>query len=155
MQESKHRPLTVKLLLVCVGNICRSPIAAAMFAAASNDQVSYETRSCGIGAMAGSPADKDAKQLGEAAGLDLEAHMSRQIDDEDVAWADMIFVMDTEQHLYIEKNFPAASSKTFRLGELDDHEIEDPYGEDLAAHETAVKAIRSGVDGWHQKISAS
>lgn len=155
MQESKHSPLAVKLLLVCVGNICRSPIAAAMFAAASNDRVSYETRSCGIGAVVGSPADQDAKQLGKAAGLDLDAHVSKQIEDSDVEWADMIFVMDTEQHLFIEKNFPAASPKTFRLGELDDHEIDDPYGEDLAAHETAVEAIRSGVEGWHQKISAS
>ncbi|GAA3961788.1 low molecular weight protein-tyrosine-phosphatase [Allohahella marinimesophila] len=144
--------LVIKLLVVCVGNICRSPMAAALFEKTSDAEVKFEVRSSGIAALVGNSADPHSVTLCRELGLDIDSHVSRQISDEDVAWADVIFVMDTEQQFYIEKNYPEAADKTFRLGELDDVEIEDPYTEEIEAFRTALEAIRRGVKGWRRKI---
>ncbi len=146
--------LVIKLLVVCVGNICRSPMAAALFEKASDQEVKFEARSCGIAALVGRPADPHSVTLCRELGSDITDHVSRQISNEDLAWADVVFVMDTEQQFYIEKNYPEAADKTFRLGELDDVEIEDPYTEEIEAFQIALDAIRRGIKSWRRKIIA-
>ena len=127
-------------------------MAAALFERTSDGELKFEARSCGIAALVGNSADPHSVALCRELGLDISAHVSRQISEEDVHWADVIFVMDTEQQFFIEKNYPEAADKTFRLGELDDIEIEDPYTEEIEVFQSALEAIRRGVKGWRRKI---
>jgi protein-tyrosine phosphatase len=92
--ESDSRPESFRLLFVCSGNTCRSPLAGALAereVAALGWRV--EVRSAGVGAMSGAPASEGSLGAAVRHGLDLSEHRSRPLDDELVGWADLILVM--------------------------------------------------------------
>jgi protein-tyrosine phosphatase len=70
-----------KVLFVCVGNICRSPMAAALlahrFSVRGGGAASVE--SAGVAALVGRPADSLAVDLLRERGIDLSAHRARQL----------------------------------------------------------------------------
>ena len=67
------------ILIVCVGNICRSPTAEALFAHRLSGQ-DLTISSAGIGALVGNPMDKTAHEVLQDNGLELPAHCARQVD---------------------------------------------------------------------------
>ncbi|MEQ6917325.1 hypothetical protein [Halomonas aquatica] len=75
------------ILVVCNGNICRSPVATAMLAAALPGK---HFTSAGLGALAGHGVEPTARELAEADGLLLDHHQARQLTSEMLADADLI-----------------------------------------------------------------
>ena len=65
------------LLVVCVGNICRSPMAAAMLKHQLGEQTDVTVGSAGLGALVGYPADDHAIALMQERGLDISDHRGR------------------------------------------------------------------------------
>jgi protein-tyrosine-phosphatase len=91
---------TFRLLFVCTGNTCRSPMAEAIarrrLAELGWDRV--EARSAGVAAYDGSPASGGALRASAAHGLDLATHSATLLTEEEAGSADLILTM-SESHL--------------------------------------------------------
>lgn len=140
-----------RVLVVCVGNICRSPMAEGLLRQALPE---LNVFSAGLGALVGKPADATAIELATETGLDISQHRAQQFTGVLANQADLILVMDREQKREIQRRYPAASGKVFRLGEIGKFDIEDPYRKPRAAFEHALQLIQQGVDAWVPRIRA-
>jgi protein-tyrosine phosphatase len=138
-----------RLLVLCIGNICRSPMAEGLLKRALPG---YEVRSAGIGAMIGRPAEPFAIQLMAERNVDISEHRAQQISTQLVAWADLILVMDQEQKKYVETQYIASRGKVFRIGESAKDEVPDPYRGTIDSFGVALEVIEEGVAFWAAQI---
>src|SRR3546814_15540623 len=104
-----------RILLVCIGNICRSPLAEALLKQHFPDKTVH---SAGLAALVGHPADSTAQDIAHQHGLDLSAHRAQQITQAMCRSADLILVMESEQQRELAKRYPLARGKIRSLGEL-------------------------------------
>ncbi|WGV12269.1 low molecular weight protein-tyrosine-phosphatase [Psychrobacter maritimus] len=138
------------ILVVCVGNICRSPMAEALLKQRYPDKA---IDSAGVGALVGHPADPAALEIMTKQQLDITNHVAKQIDEKLVLKADLIFTMSDSQTKWIEERWPFCRGKTFKLGHWTDNDIADPYRHEITAFETAYQDIVDGLEQWADKIS--
>lgn len=138
------------ILVVCVGNICRSPMAEALLKKRYPDKA---IDSAGVGALVGHPADPAALEIMTAQQLDITKHVAKQIDENLAKKADLIFTMSDSQTKWIEERWPFCRGKTFKLGHWQDKDIADPYRHEITAFETAYQDIVDGLEQWADKIS--
>lgn len=119
-----------KVLVVCTGNTCRSPMAAGWLNRHFQG-TGWMAESAGVAAWGGSPASPEAAAAMQEIGIDLSGHRSRALTKAMVAGADIVLAM-TGGHLQeIVRRFPEAKAKTFLvrgfgLGAARD--VEDPIG---------------------------
>jgi protein-tyrosine phosphatase len=137
------------ILVLCEGNICRSPMAAGLIAARSPR---FATRSAGLGALVGHPADETAVRLMRARGVDIDAHRAEQVTRRMCLEADIVLVMDREQRQRLEQMVPEACGRVFRLGEFTGQDIPDPYRQPEEAFREALELIETNVERWLQRI---
>ena len=131
------------ILIVCVGNICRSPAAEALLAHKLEGK-GLTISSAGIGALVGNPMDKTAHEVLNDHGVEHTAHRARQVDSEMLHRADLILVMEQSHIQHIRQIAPEVHGKTFLLGKwLDDTEIPDPYRQSKPAFEPATSTSRA------------
>lgn len=135
---------------MCVGNICRSPIADALL---KDQYPEKHIDSAGLSAVVGSPADPKAQEVMTARNIDMSDHIAKQINEELVMTADLIFTMSESQTKWIEDRWPHCRGKTFRIGHWIAKDIADPYQHDKSAFEVAEQDIIDSLDQWFKKIS--
>jgi len=142
------------ILVVCIGNICRSPMGEALLIHALNDVGIHdvEVRSAGLDALVGYPADKVVIRLMLERGIDLSAHRSQQLNRDILRWADLVLVMDKAQKCSIESWDPGARGKVYRIGKWGDFDVPDPYMQSEKKFETALNLITKGISGWIPKL---
>jgi len=138
------------ILVVCIGNICRSPMAEGMLKV---ELPNINIRSAGIGALVGKPADPTAIHLMAERGIDITGHRAQQINLTMVSQANLILVMDREQRRFIEKRYSNACGKIYQLGAKDNVEIPDPYRETIQRFQAAELMIETGVKFWASQIA--
>lgn len=140
------------ILVLCIGNICRSPLAEAML----KDQLpGRKIWSAGLQAVVGHAAEPTASEIAAQHGLDLSAHRAQQVAGWMCTHADLVLVMETRHQQELERLYPTARGKIRRLGEFGPQgsfEIADPYREPRAAFEAAHAAIALGVGEWVRRI---
>lgn len=137
-----------RILVVCIGNVCRSPIAETLFREQLED-AGVQLASAGLGALRGHPMDAVALDLLREHGLDGSRHVARQIDDGMIRRADLILAMEQAQVDAITRRAPHALGRTFLLGKWqDEREIPDPYRRPRPAFEQAYRSIQAAVAGW-------
>ncbi|HLV29471.1 MAG TPA: low molecular weight protein-tyrosine-phosphatase [Burkholderiaceae bacterium] len=142
------------ILVVCVGNICRSPVAAALLKAQFPEKNVF---SAGIAALEGAGADATAQDIASRHGIDLSGHRAQQLSGWMCEQADLILVMETGHQRLLERKYPSARGKIFCLGRYGDDgpfEIEDPYRQGLAAFEKAHTLIDRGIRHWVHRIES-
>lgn len=140
------------LLVVCVGNICRSPVAEALL---KRHLPGRKVWSAGLHAVVGQPADAPSRDIAAQHGLDLSAHRAQQIAGWMSAHADLVLVMEAMQQQELERLFPLARGKIRRLGEFGPQgafDIADPYQQPRAVFEATHAAIALGVAEWVRRI---
>lgn len=133
------------ILVVCIGNVCRSPVAAAMLRHAFPDKLIW---SAGLAALVGQPADSTSKQIAAAHGLDISSHRAQQLTRWMCAEADLILVMENKHRYDLSELYPFVRGKIRCLGDTGDDtsfDIGDPYQKSRADYELAHKAIATGV----------
>lgn len=131
------------ILMVCTGNICRSPMAEVLGAAAFP---AVRVESAGLGALVGHAADPLAVELVKERGLDLSGHRARQLSSQMIREFELILVMESWQVRDIEKQAPHARGKVFRLGHWRQFDIPDPYRQPRDAFERSLDGILRGLD---------
>ncbi|HET8724076.1 MAG TPA: low molecular weight protein-tyrosine-phosphatase [Anaeromyxobacteraceae bacterium] len=139
-----------RVLVVCVGNICRSPMAEAMLRARLGRRPRFEVSSAGVGALVGYPADPFAVELMRERGLDIAAHRARQVTPELVAAHDLVLVMEKGHEGAVLSIAPAARGKVHRIGRFGDFDVPDPYRQPRSAFEEALALIDRGIDGYEK-----
>ncbi|MDM0012621.1 low molecular weight protein-tyrosine-phosphatase [Variovorax sp. J22P168] len=138
------------VLVVCIGNICRSPMAEGLLAAALPDA---QVSSAGLGALLGEPADPIARELMQQRGIPIDNHRARQIALDQCQRADLILVMDGKQRRAIEERYVFAAGKVFRLCEFSDQDVPDPYRAGRSSFERSLALIEDGAQQWVKRIS--
>jgi protein-tyrosine phosphatase len=136
-------------LVICEGNICRSPMAQGLLSTALPQA---EVRSAGLGAMVGMPADETAMRLMQARGIDIGAHRAIQVTRELCVRSDIVLVMDVEQRQRLENLYPQVCGRVFRVGEYTKRDIPDPYRQPERVFQQALSLIDEGVREWLHRI---
>ncbi|MNO85941.1 Low molecular weight protein-tyrosine-phosphatase etp [compost metagenome] len=141
-----------RILIVCVGNICRSPTAEHLLRQAllgTDVQVS----SAGLGALVDKPIERNALATLQQHGKQPHEHSARQLTSRMLRESDLVLVMEKRHLQGVSQIAPEARGKTFLLGKWqDDREIPDPYRQSEAAFEHAYALIKEGVDAWSKRI---
>jgi protein-tyrosine phosphatase len=138
-----------RLLTVCIGNICRSPLAEEAFRRALPD---WEVSSAGLQALVGMPADPMSRAIAAEQGLDLEAHRARQLTQFIAQQSDVILVMESSHVQMLRQRVPTAVGKVFRLGHVDGFDVTDPYRQPREAFDESWLAIEQGVNAWVPRL---
>lgn len=137
------------ILVVCIGNICRSPMAEFFL---KQEFPELTIHSAGISGMVGYPADAKAQHCMQGFDIDMQSHVARKLNSEMVKQADLILVMSKNQQKHIEKTWPFAKGKTFRLGHWQSKDIADPYQHDQAFFDSTCQQIQQCVADWKKHI---
>jgi len=138
------------ILVVCVGNICRSPTGERLLAAARPD---LRIESAGIAALEGHEADKTMRAVARENGLSLEGHIARQFTADMAANFDLILALEKGHVRVITEKAPAASGKTMLFGQwLTAPEIADPYRKSRDFYEIVYKQLIEASAGWVKKL---
>ena len=138
------------ILVVCVGNICRSPMAEALL---KQRYPHKNIDSAGVGALVGHSADPAALEIMAKQEIDITNHVAKQIDENLAKIADIIFTMSDGQTKWIEERWPFCRGKTFKLGHWMSKDIADPYKHEMSAFEIAYQDIVNSLEQWADKIS--
>ena len=138
------------ILVVCKGNICRSPLAEAYLKhQAKKNGLQTEVYSAGLETSFGKPAHPLAQVVGTQGGLVLNQHATQPLHKEQVERADMILVMEWRQRNRIIKLYPQARPKVFLLRQFYDQsvrEVADPYSGTLDDFQTCFAMIKQACD---------
>lgn len=154
---SKEAP-TKRILLVCTGNICRSPLAAALLerSLAQRAIVGVAVSSAGTGAWDGAPASEGAYLVGLERGLDLSGHRARLLTRELVEGADLVLTMARHHRARVDEL--GGAGHVFVLGEYagregDDAEVSDPFGGDLEVYRETCAELEALLQAAVERIA--
>ena len=152
MFGTKEAALFKRIMIVCVGNICRSPTAEHLLriALAPSEVV---VSSAGLSAVKSKPIEATANAVLQEHGHSMPEHISTQLTATAINESDLILVME-QHHIGAVLNLaPEARGKVFPLGKWQDNrEINDPYRQGKPAFVHAYALIDAAVNAWAQRI---
>jgi protein-tyrosine phosphatase len=136
------------VLLVCAGNICRSPTAEYLLIDKLADS-EIKFSSAGLTALVGKSAEATASKIALSNNIDMSGHKGRQLSSALIAENDLILVMEQRHLTDLLGQYPQARGKTFLLGKwLNDTEISDPYRQSHEAFEHVYQLIDKACSAW-------
>ena len=139
-----------RVLLVCTGNICRSPLAAVMLerALTQRNVRDVDVKSAGTGAWDGAPASEGAYLVALENGLDLSEHRAQLLTRDLVEGSDLILTMARHHRARVDEL--GGQGHVSVLGEYvgkqgDDAEVSDPFGADLEIYRDTYTQLEAFI----------
>ncbi len=145
----------MKIIFVCTGNTCRSPMAEGFFnELCKKNGKNKMAISRGIFAQNGAPASENSIISASELGIDISAHSSAQLTFEDASSADNIFTMTKAHKNLILSAFPELLQKVFSISEFTScPDVSDPYGGDISVYRKCAKEIFDAVGRIYKKLN--
>ncbi len=139
------------VLVVCVGNICRSPTGERLL----KQQLPHKKiASAGIGALVGKPADSVAAAVAESHGLSLDNHVAQQLTKEMCRDYSLILVMEKNHIEAVCRLAPEVRGKTMLFAHwLGQSEVPDPYKKSQEAFEFVYNLMAEAAQKWAQALN--
>ncbi len=143
----------MRVIFICTGNICRSPVAEALLRAKWK-QFGYDglvVSSMGIHGLDHQEASKFAQEVCGENSIYISEHRSRKLDIPELESADFIFSMEKVQKEFLKLFFPKFDDKSFLLGAWPEKEtrksdVKDPMGSALKIYKQVYKVIDKHID---------
>ncbi|AOA56987.1 low molecular weight protein-tyrosine-phosphatase [Acinetobacter larvae] len=137
------------ILIVCMGNICRSPMAEYFLKQQFPKRHIY---SAGIAALVAQAADQKSILAMQNFGIDIQQHRARQLQLEHLKTAELILVMSKRQQQLLETKWPFIKGRVFRLGHWQNANVEDPYQQDQIIFDQTCKQIKAYLADWQEHL---
>ena len=145
------------VLFFCTANVCRSPMASAIFGnivSQRGNGENWRIESAGTWAVEGIPAVQNTQlTLASLYKIDIHEHRSRCVSQELLSSFDLILTMEKGHKEALQVEFPGLAGRVYLLSEMvgEDKEIEDPIGGPLIDYrETARELDRILTDGFEK-----
>lgn len=154
----------MRVLFVCLGNICRSPTAEAVFRAiAAREAPALRVHADSAGTAAyhiGEPPDARSQEAARRRGYDLSALRARTVEPEDFELFDFILAMDRENLNVLHQRVPVAMRGRVRLfleyaPETDAAEVPDPYYGGANGFEQVLDLVEAASRGLLKHLLSS
>lgn len=138
------------ILVVCVGNVCRSPLGERLLKARLPG---VTISSAGLGALVGEPADADALAVAEENGVSLDGHVARQFDSALASSHDLILAMEPGHRRQILERMPALSGRVMLFDQwVGAKGIPDPYRRSREFHTATYEMTVKAADAWAERL---
>lgn len=131
------------ILVLCLGNICRSPMAEGLLKKRLPNKNIF---SAGLRGMTGWTADPFSIQVMQENGIDISNHRAKNLTKQMVENADLILTMEKHQVDIVESRFPESKGKVMRLGEYNNYDITDPFNKNLTFFRKTYELIEKSID---------
>jgi protein-tyrosine phosphatase len=136
------------ILVVCLGNVCRSPVAEFLFRRELGER-DIRVSSAGLGALVGRPMEQNAAELLHQDGIDTSGHRARQLEPSMLREADLVLAMEHRQLKSVVRLAPEASGKVFLFGKWHaGSDVPDPFRRSRSVFEQVHASIERGVGSW-------
>ena len=140
------------ILVVCTGNICRSPIGERFLRQVLPNK---KIDSAGTSALVEHSADDSAIRIAEKHGISLEGHKGQQLTSKLARQYDLILVMEKCHLEQIGRSAPEVRGKTMLFGQwLNQKDIPDPYRKSDEAFASVYELIEQAGLLWAEKLGA-
>lgn len=154
----------IKILFVCTGNTCRSPMAKALLLQQLQSPAyrlkseKIQVYSAGLFTRNGLPASPEAIAVMRKEGIDISSHRSSLINDTLVEAADLVLTMTVNQRNLLVDRYPKKADKIYTFNEFtgdQSGEVMDPYGHGQEVYQQSLFQIKLMVDRLLHKILES
>ena len=140
-----------RILVLCVGNVCRSPLAERLL---RQGLPHVEVSSAGIGALVGNPADETTTSVAHERGVSLEGHAARQLSQDLMEQSDLVLVLEPGHRREVTAKYPHLSGRVMLLDQWGERKgIPDPYQRSREFHEHVFELIDQASRSWIEKLS--
>jgi len=149
-----------KILVICTGNACRSPMAEGFLKKYFRQENGFEVTSAGISTTGGMPPTPDAVQVMIEQDIDISGYLSTAFDEALVRAADLILVMSDMHKDFVRGKVFGTDKKIFLYKEFagaigTDKNIDDPIGQTITVYRNVRDEIRDLTEAIVERIMSS
>lgn len=145
-----------QILVVCTGNICRSPAGAALLQARLNERglEDWSVASAGTWAQQKRGASQYSVEIMAEHGLDISTHQAEMLEHTHMKKSDLVLCMESGHADALKAEFPIYAKKVYLISEMveRDYSISDPYGQSKEAYYRMVNDLIGIIDAGLDKI---